>query len=262
VLFSPTDLDLVIGSPLERRRFMDVTLCQVDSAYCRALSQYQKVATQRAALLRRIRDGEDTARALTYWDEQLAHDAAPVVRTRAAFLAKLQPAVARHYARLTADAGEGDEPLRLAYAPSYDGPIEGDDATVAAAFRERLDAVRRRELAQGVNVLGPHRDDLAFFAGPLNLATYGSRGQQRTVALALKLGELEFIEGETHEQPVLLLDDVLSELDASRRQALLHAVAPLEQVLLTVADATSVPTEALATAHVYTVRAATLEPQS
>jgi DNA replication and repair protein RecF len=106
-----------------------------------------------------------------------------------------------------------------------------------------------------VNVLGPHRDDLAFFAGPVNLATYGSRGQQRTVALALKLAELEYIQAETGDQPILLLDDVLSELDAQRRADLLDAVKNLDQVLLTVTDASSLPEAALARAHVFTVRA-------
>jgi DNA replication and repair protein RecF len=145
--------------------------------------------------------------------------------------------------------------LRMVYEPSYDEALEGDDEQVAEAIRARLVALRKREIAQGVNVLGPHRDDLAFFAGPVNLATYGSRGQQRTVALALKLAELEYIEAETGDQPILLLDDVLSELDAQRRADLLDAVKNLDQVLLTVTDASSLPEAVLARAHIFTVRA-------
>ncbi len=120
---------------------------------------------------------------------------------------------------------------------------------------KRLGELRRREMAQGANVLGPHRDDLAFLAGAVDLSTYGSRGQQRSVALALKLAELEYIERETGDQPILLMDDVLSELDAQRRADLLAAVRGLDQVLLTTTDAGSVPAAALADAHVYRVRA-------
>ncbi len=108
VIFAPTDLDLVIGSPAERRRFLDLTLCQVHPPYCRALSQYQKVIAQRAALLRRIREGEEAPHALTYWDEQLATLAAPIMVQRAAFLGQAETAAARIYATLTAgdtDAG-------------------------------------------------------------------------------------------------------------------------------------------------------------
>src|SRR5262249_1513087 len=136
--------------------------------------------------------------------------------------------------------------MRMVYEPSYDDALEGDEEQIAEAIRARLVGLRKREIAQGVNVLGPHRDDLAFFAGPVNLATYGSRGQQRTVALALKLAELEYIEAETGDQPILLLDDVLSELDAQRRADLLDAVKDLDQALLTVTDASTLPEAALA----------------
>jgi DNA replication and repair protein RecF len=285
VVFAPTDLDLVIGSPSERRRFLDLTLCQVHPAYCRALSQYQKVIAQRAALLRRVRENEESPHALAYWDEQLSRLAAPIMRARATFLQQAEVSAARVYAALTHDEdgedGEGggggeDEGasladaangqrieragLRMVYEPSYDEALEGDDEQVAEAIRARLLGLRKREIAQGVNVLGPHRDDLAFFAGPVNLATYGSRGQQRTVALALKLAELEYIEAETGDQPILLLDDVLSELDAQRRADLLDAVKDLDQVILTVTDASSLPESALARAHAFTVRAGKVMP--
>jgi|SRR5579884_4313383 len=276
VIFAPTDLDLVIGSPSQRRRFLDMTLCQVHPAYCRALSQYQKVVAQRAALLRRIKEGDDSPHALGFWDDQLARLAVPIMHDRAAFLRLAEPAAARLYRALARDeeAADGDDdarvaespaapdapPLRLVYRPSYDGPLEGDEAQVIEAFKARLAALRRREIAQAANVLGPHRDDLAFYAGPVDLSTYGSRGQQRSVALALKLAELGYIEHETGEQPILLLDDVLSELDTQRRADLLDAVRDLDQVLLTTTDAASVPAEALAHAHVYRVHAGAVTP--
>ncbi|HKV86319.1 MAG TPA: DNA replication/repair protein RecF, partial [Ktedonobacterales bacterium] len=237
VVFAPTDLDLVIGSPAERRRFLDMTLCQVRPPYCRALSQYQRILTQRAALLRRIREGEESAHALPYWDEQLARLAAPIMRERAAFLRLAEGKAAEVYASLSHedDADDTDEParddadddipagaqsplgpLRLVYRPSYDGPLDVDEAAIAAGMGARLAELRRREVAQGANVMGPHRDDLTFLAGETDLSIYGSRGQQRSVALALKLAELDYIQRETGDQPILLLDDVLSELDARR----------------------------------------------
>jgi DNA replication and repair protein RecF len=136
---------------------------------------------------------------------------------------------------------------------------------VVAGILAQLKEQRRREIAQGANVVGPHRDDLVFLletpAGAMNLYTYGSRGQQRSAALALKLAELEYIEAETGDQPILLLDDVLSELDAQRRRDLLAAVAGLEQVLLTTTDVETVPEEAREVAHLRTVRAGEIGEQ-
>jgi DNA replication and repair protein RecF len=282
VVFAPTDLDLVIGSPAQRRRFLDMTLCQVRPAYCRALSQYQKVLAQRAALLRRIKEGAESPHALGYWDDQLARLAVPIMRERAVFLRAAEASAARVYAALAGDdtgedTDDGDtrddeddsdgagQPapsagLRLVYRPAYDGSLEGDEAEVAAAFKARLIELRKREIAQGANVIGPHRDDLAFLSGDVDLSAYGSRGQQRSVALALKLAELEYIERETGDQPILLLDDVLSELDTQRRTDLLAAVRDLDQVLLTTTDAASVPADALAHAHVYRVRGGAVRP--
>jgi DNA replication and repair protein RecF len=270
VVFAPTDLELVTGSPAQRRRFLDMTLCQVHPVYTRTLSQYQKVVAQRAALLRRIKDGEESPHALGFWDDQLAQLATPILRERDAFLRRAGVSAASIYRALSrvddALAGEdedaagedtdAEEPaLRLVYQPSFAGSLAGKDAEVAAAFKAQLASVRRREIAQGANVVGPHRDDLAFLADGVDLSTYGSRGQQRSVALALKLAELAYIEEETGDQPILLLDDVLSELDARRRADLLAAVRELDQVLLTTTDATSIPDEAMAYAHVYRVRA-------
>jgi DNA replication and repair protein RecF len=273
VIFSPSDLDLVIGSPGERRRFLDLTLCQVRPSYCRALSQYQKVLLQRAALLRRIRDEKENQGDLRFWDEQLAALAAPIMLERALFLEQATGAAARVYAALAhaeqeedsvlaqsvpatrQDAMEEDSTgLQLVYRPSYDGSLEVGSTEVSAGLRARLGALRQREIAQGANVLGPHRDDLAFFADGMDISTYGSRGQQRSVALALKLAELDYIEHETGDQPILLLDDVLSELDEERRRDLLGAVRSLDQVLLTTTDIASLPSEVRSLAHVYRVR--------
>lgn len=266
VVFAPTDLDLVIGGPSDRRRLLDLTLCQTNRQYCRTLSQYQKVVAQRGALLRRIRDRLDSPQSLDYWDDQLTRLAIPLMRERAAFLARATMVANGVYARLAgADAElyeDFEQPenharppdLRLLYKPSYAGELTEDAAADAQTMRAALEGVRRREVAQGANVLGPHRDDVAFFDGEIDLAVYGSRGQQRSVALAVKLAELAYIESTTGEQPVLLLDDVLSELDAQRREDLLLAVRDLDQTLVTTADLGVAPPSALDQATVFLVR--------
>jgi DNA replication and repair protein RecF len=235
VLFEPADLDLVIGPPSGRRHFMDVTLCQISRSYCRTLSQFQRVLTQRGALLRRIRDNQDDPGALDYWDTQLATLAVPIITERAGLITRCTPTADEVALRL------GGRGLRLEYQPSYAVDAELPAATSAAAFIEKLHALRKREIAQGVNLLGPHRDDLAFWEGPMNVATYGSRGQQRGAALALKLAELEAIELETGNQPILVLDDVLSELDPTRRAALLGSIEGISQVILTTAEPEAIP---------------------
>ena len=252
VLFEPADLDLVVGPPVGRRHFLDVTLCQISHSYCRALSQYQRVLTQRAALLKRIRDNQDDQRSLTYWDGLMAELAAPIITERAGLVARCMPPADEVARRL------GGTGLTLTYQPSFPVAPATPTAEIIAAFTERLAALRRREIAQGVNLLGPHRDDLAFFTGSINLATYGSRGQQRVAALALKLAELEAIEVETGDQPILVLDDVLSELDPTRREALLAGVTEIAQVILTTAEPATLPATFVANAHMLEVRAGTV----
>lgn len=253
VLFEPADLDLVTGPPSGRRHFMDVTLCQISRSYCRALTQFQKILTQRGALLRRIRDNQDDPRALAYWDAQLAELAVPIITERAGLITRCNPTANEISLKL------GGKGLHLAYLPSFAVDPELPAATAIAAFGEKLISLRRREIAQGVNLLGPHRDDLAFMEGHINLATYGSRGQQRGAALALKLAELEAIEIETGDQPILVLDDVLSELDPTRRTALLHSVGAISQVILTTAEPDSLPPAYVATAKILEVRSGSVQ---
>jgi DNA replication and repair protein RecF len=254
VLFEPADLDLVDGPPQGRRHFLDVTLCQIDHAYCRNLSHLQRVIAQRSALLRRIRDSLDEPRALDYWDEQFASLAVPITRARTALVARLAPTADDHARRLSGGAS-----LHLAYLPSFQMDLHASDEAALHAFREKLARLRAREIAQGANLLGPHRDDLAFFGGPVDLAVYGSRGQQRTAALALKLAELKTIEAETGDQPILVLDDVLSELDSTRRGALLGSIGGLEQVILTTAEPESVPAAFIEQARMLNVQSGTIK---
>jgi DNA replication and repair protein RecF len=249
VLFSPNDLSLVDGSPEERRRFLDRGLCQMQPHYCQALQKYRKIVTQRSALLKRIRENQEDPRMLDFLDEKLTELATMITFERRRMVDSLN----QHVDELQAIISGGREHLTIVYRPSFVIEPTWDTMETLQNYRTQLLEARRKEIRQGVCLLGPHRDDLEFVVNGVNMLTYGSRGQQRTVALASKLGELAFMRTVTGEEPVLLLDDVFSELDFSRREYLLRQVLSHEQVLITATDFASFPEEILAKAHQYRV---------
>jgi len=259
VLFMPQDVELVAGPPSGRRRYLDSTLCQVDAAYCTALELYTQALRQRNAALRHLRDeGGDPAQ-LAPFEEVLAREGVVVANGRRDLAAALSQRADRIHRQLTG----GAEWLRLEYQPNFDlaappalkyqmglglqpyeGPPPGVEADgLVAAFQQALLARRADEITRGVTLTGPHRDEMRFVGGSpaqgtheVDLGTYGSRGQQRTAVLSLKLAELEWMQERTKESPVLLLDEVLAELDATRRRYLLSQVGSVEQALLTATD--------------------------
>ena len=249
VLFAPNDLSLVDGSPEERRRFLDRGLCQMQPHYCQALQRYRKIVTQRSALLKRIRENQEDPRMLDYLDEKLTELATMITFERRRMVDSLN----QYVDELQAIISGGREHLTIVYRPSFDIEPTWDTLETLQHFRTQLLEARRKEICQGVCLLGPHRDDLEFLVNGVNMLTYGSRGQQRTVALASKLGELAFMRSVTGEEPILLLDDVFSELDFSRREYLLRQVLKHEQVLITATDFASFPDEILTRAHQYQV---------
>jgi DNA replication and repair protein RecF len=249
VLFAPNDLSLVDGSPEERRRFLDRGLCQMQPHYCQALQRYRKIVTQRSALLKRIRENQEDPRMLDYLDEKLTELATLITFERRRMVASLN----QYVDELQAIISGGREHLTIVYRPSFVIEPTWDTLETLQHFRTQLLEARRKEIRQGVCLLGPHRDDLEFLVNDVNMLTYGSRGQQRTVALASKLGELAFMRSVTGEEPILLLDDVFSELDFSRREYLLRQVLKHEQVLITATDFASFPDEILTRAHQYQV---------
>jgi DNA replication and repair protein RecF len=238
VLFLPEDLALVSGSPSRRRRYLDVMLCQIDPHYCRSLSRYNQTVTQRNALLRDLRERGGDQGQLVFWDERLVENGAYLVVRRQHALMGLDELAREVHTELT----DGAESLHLRYQPSVelDGPPDADGAR--AAFQAQLEALRRREVAAGMTLVGPHRDEVRFLIDKVDAGVYGSRGQQRTVALALKLAEVDLMRRETGEHPVLLLDDVLSELDAHRRGFLVHFLndGP-QQAIITTTDLHALP---------------------
>lgn len=237
VLFTPADLMLVAGAPTERRRYLDITLSQLDPHYVRTLAQYNKLVQQRNSLLRAWRERRRPLRAiddeLGYWDRELSATGGYLLAERLRAVADLNTFVGPLYCAITG----GSEPLQMHYSPSFEFATAADAGGLANRLADRLQQLRRDELSRGQTLIGPHRDDLLFTVGGINLGVYGSRGQQRSVTLALKLGESELMRARSGDTPVLLLDDLLSELDARRRSHLLHAInRPDQQTLLTATD--------------------------
>jgi DNA replication and repair protein RecF len=256
VHFAPQDVDLVAGPPSGRRRYLDITLAQVDSRYVRSLARYGKVLLQRNHLLRRIRDRQARADQLAFWNDELANAGAYVVVRRHDTVARLA-SLAHEIHR---DLAAGRELVQIGYrstlpAPPSEGDVDARLSAVGAAFRRALEAGQEREVLAGASLVGPHRDDLTFEIEGREVGAFGSRGQQRTVALALKVAEGAFIKETTGEWPILLLDDVMSELDEVRRAQVLGAVAPEQQVIMTATELGAVDPGFLARAKVFEVEA-------
>jgi DNA replication and repair protein RecF len=258
VLFLPEDIALVSGAPSLRRRYLDATLCQIDAAYCRELSRYNRIVTQRNALLRDLRErGGDPAQ-LAFWDERLVEHGGHVVARRRKALVTLDELAHAVHAEIT----DGAEQLHLQYVPSVELAEEETPEQIAATFRAQTLALRQREIPAGVTLVGPHRDEMRFQIDDVDSGVYGSRGQQRTAALALKLAEVGLMRRETGEHPVLLLDDVLSELDAHRRRFLLHFLddGP-QQAIITTTDLHNLPAAFLQRCQIWHVHMGRLQPR-
>jgi DNA replication and repair protein RecF len=246
VLFAPLDLHLVDGSPEERRRFLDRALCQIKPRYCQAIVKYRKIVTQRSALLKRIRENLEDPRMLDFIDEQMTQLASQIIYERQHMIEIINQQVDPLQ---TAISG-GREHLRVIYRPSFKVDAAWNILEAQEHYQQQLRDSRKKEIHQGVCLLGPHRDDLEFVVNGINVLTYGSRGQQRTAALSTKLAELNYMRLSTGDEPVLLLDDVFSELDHWRREYLLQQVMQHEQVLLTTTDLDSFPREIVQKAHI------------
>lgn len=256
ILFAPEDLNLVKGSPALRRRFIDMEFGQMSAKYLYNLAQYKVTLKQRNAYLKQLKYGQ--ARDTVYLDvltEQLAQFGAAVAVARAELLANMgQFAGVIHH-----DITRGGEELQLRYETQIDEQaLRSEEATTKDLLAQYQQA-RPRELDQGTTLVGPHRDDIEFIVNDRNVAVYGSQGQQRTAALAVKLAEIDLMKQETGEYPVLLLDDVLSELDDSRQTHLLKAIQDKVQTFLTTTSLDGIAREIIQAPNVLRVQAGTLE---
>ena len=256
VLFSPEDVGLVSGSPSSRRRYLDLTISQLDPSYLRALSRYGRVLEQRNSLLKTLQreridpKGALASGQLAFWDEELLLHGCAIVAGRVRAVGRLGLLAGEQYRRLSGGS------LDVGYVPSLDllGLDDGRrdepglvQTIVRRGFERALYERRPEEVRRGVTVVGPHRDDVAFVGDGRDLGVYGSRGQQRLAVVALKLAETELMTESAGEAPVLLLDDVLSELDLGHRRQLEDAATRIDaQAIVTGTDASEWTGSALA----------------
>lgn len=222
VFFSPGELRLIQDGPDERRRFMNISISQTSPAYYTALLRYNKILDQRNTLLKN-RDVNLVLDTLPVWDEQLCKYAAIIVKKRAEFVEKLAPYAKEYHAFLT-DGGE-----ELVIKP--DRVYEGEESEISKKLLTRLENNYEKDLRLGFTTVGPHRDDLEVTIGGVDAKAYASQGQTRTAALALKLSEVQIFKALSGESPILVLDDVMSELDLPRRKKLLKCISELQTVL-------------------------------
>lgn len=219
VFFSPEDLNVIKNGPSERRRFIDMELSQLDKVYMNNLSNYNKIVNQRNHLLKEMAFGEKSSleSTLDVWDMQLVHYGNKIIERRTEFIQEMNEIISSIHKKLTGDR----EDIKVIYEP-HNGRLSLEDA---------LKKNRERDLRLRSTSTGPHRDDICFMTGDLDIRKYGSQGQQRTAALSLKLSEIEMVKRAIHDTPVLLLDDVLSELDKHRQNYLLDSIHDIQTLI-------------------------------
>ena len=240
VMFSPEDLQLVKGEPSLRRRFLDMQISQTDPLYYDLLVKYNRVLLQRNRLLKAIREGQAQVNQLLPWNEEFIDLAAALLEKRLHALSKLHDISSENYASIS----NNKEKLIVKYELKANNgevlyPVEERDWQ--SFYREGLLARQQVDILRGNTGIGPHRDDLVLLLDGLSLRSFGSQGQQRSCALALKLSQLEYVRREIGEFPVLLLDDVMSELDNERRSHLLQFIDGRVQTFVTVNDRELIP---------------------
>lgn len=266
VIFLPQMARIIEEGPSERRRYLDMVISQVSPRYVQHLSDYSATLTQRNALLKQLAERGGDPDQLAVWDGMLARHGAFIMTERIRSIRELEQEAKRlHY-----DLTDGKEVLRLDYQPAYDplAAANGQMALPVSTVADRsgfdlkeieegmlgaLKMRQREEIARGVTTLGPHRDELRFLSNQVDLGDYGSRGQGRTALLALKLAEVNWLKQRTGEWPVLLLDEIMSELDVRRRSDLLASLSECDQAILTSTDISMFDQSFVHTHHIWRV---------
>ena len=217
ILFSPEDLNIIKNGPSERRRFLDLELCQLDKIYLNNLVSYNKILNQRNKLLKDILFKPDLESTLDIWNEQLVDYGTKIIKKRAEFIQQLNSIIFGIHKKLSGNK----EDLMIQYEPNVNEKY----------FKEELLKQQDKDKKSLSTSVGPHRDDFCIFIKNVDIRKYGSQGQQRSAALSLKLSEIEFVKSMIHDNPVLLLDDVLSELDSLRQHQLLESIHDVQTVI-------------------------------
>tara|TARA_Y100001960_G_scaffold330181_1_gene423494 strand:+ start:1518 stop:2672 length:1155 start_codon:yes stop_codon:yes gene_type:complete len=251
VMFSVDDLTIITGSPADRRRYLDITISQFNREYVRALQRYNRILVQRNNLLRNIRDRRGSVDELDFWDQEMAEIGAVILLERQVVVDKLANGAERHYSEL----GDEDKNFSIGYLPGlpikFDKEMETFD--LASEMHKIILEGRQGDLLRGSSRFGPHRDDVNFLIDGKSAASAASRGEQRTAVLALRLSEVNLSTEITSDPPVLLLDDILSELDSNHRDKVINMSYQVDQVFITVPDENIVQEQFLPTASKYEV---------
>ena len=217
VFFSPEDLNIIKNGPGERRRFVDLELSQLDKVYLSNLANYNRIVNQRNHLLKEAAYNSDVLKTLDIWYMQLVHYGNLIIQRRKEFVEQMNEIISGIHNKLTG----GKESIRILYEPSNS----------YLTLEQALNKNKEKDLRIRSTSVGPHRDDIAFMIGDIDIRKYGSQGQQRTAALSLKLSEIELVKQSIHDTPVLLLDDVLSELDKHRQNYLLDSIHDIQTLI-------------------------------
>ncbi len=217
VFFSPEDLNIIKNGPAERRRFLDAELCQLDKLYLSDLTKYNKILNQRNKLLKDINYRPDLMETLSVWDTQLIETGKRIIKRRKIFIEDLNEIIGNIHSNISG----GKENLILKYEPNIDEIF----------FEDELLKAKQKDFKLCQTTVGPHRDDMLFSVNEIDIRKYGSQGQQRTSALSLKLAEIEIVKNSINNTPVLLLDDVLSELDSNRQNYLLNSISDIQTII-------------------------------
>ena len=223
VFFSPEDLSIIKNGPSERRRFMDMELCQLDQIYLNSLSKYNKLVVERNKVLKDLFEHPENSVLLDVQDKQLCEYGSIIIKAREKFITELNEIIRPIHEKLTG----GKELLSVYYEPNVE----------QAEFEKKLSSSRKKDIYAKQTTVGPHKDDFSFIVKKSNeddgidIRKYGSQGQQRTASLSLKLSEIEIVKKSKKENPVLLLDDVLSELDSNRQNYLLNTIGNIQTII-------------------------------
>lgn len=241
VAFTPEDLDIVKGSPAIRRRFIDIELAQVSPSYLYHLQRYLKILKHRNQTLSAIKKNRTIdIKELEAWNDQLVENGSQIISQRNNLISKLNPLMEGIYPQISS----GKEKVRIEYKP----------CVVEEKFREKLELRQKDEIQQEVTLVGPHRDDISFYINDVDARYFASQGQQRTITICLKLAEVQNIHYQTDEFPILLLDDVTSELDKNRRELLLKFIGQDNQIFITTTNLNELDLEFVKKAGIFNIK--------
>ena len=241
VLFDAEDMKLIYGSPATRRKFIDICVSQTDSNYFKLLQAYNNVLANRNKLLKSLRHGNSEQAEIVFWDNQLVENGSYLIQKRYEVITRMNILIKRIFKSIL----KNQEQIDVSYSPNNRVQSYGSLDEIKSKFFQRLKEHYLQEVSQGFTVVGPHRDDIDIIIDENQVALFVSRGQARSIALSFKLAQAEYIENTIKEQPIILLDDVLAELDKERKLFVMSKIINYEQIILTTSDIAQVPDEFL-----------------